>query len=219
MPKDKLISKTEILRAIRNSLVHQGLPPTIEELRQTLAVGSTRTILRYLRWLEEEGDIKRWPGARGIRLCRDPEAGVETRAVPLVGEAPAGPLTFAEENLDGWVRLPIKLTSPRSARFFLLRVRGNSMDRAVVEGERIENGDLVLVRQEATAEPGTVVVALIDGEVTIKRFAQGPGYCVLRPDSTDPSYQPIILDGDFRVQGVVQRVFKKGAEILNTIEE
>lgn len=93
------------------------------------------------------------------------------------------------------------------------------MNRARVEGGYIESGDLVLVRQQPIAEPGEIVVALIDGQATIKRFARGSDYCTLKPDSTEVHHQPIIVEGDFLVQGVVQRVFKKGADILNTIEE
>jgi repressor LexA len=139
---------------------------------------------------------------------------LETRAVPLVGEAPAGPLMLAEENFEGWLRLPLDFASPPSATFFLLRVRGDSMDRAVVIDENIENGDLVLVRQQATAEPGTVVVALIDGEATIKRLARGPNYYFLKPESSNPKHQPILVGSDFQILGVVARIIKNGSEIL-----
>jgi len=57
----------------------------------------------------------------------------------------------AEENLEGWVRLPAAFLRPESGRFFLLHVRGDSMNRARVDGDPIENGDLVLVRQQASA--------------------------------------------------------------------
>jgi repressor LexA len=215
MPKDKRVSKIEILRAIRNSLVHHGVPPTVEELRSALGVGSTRTVQRYLEWLEEEGDLERWSGARGMRLLRDPDQGVKTRAVPLVGEAPAGPLMLAEENREGWLRLPLELASPASASFFLLRVRGDSMNRARVGNDIIEGGDLVLVRQQPTAESGSIVVALIDGEATIKRFTRGPGYVLLQPESSNSEHQPILIDQDFRILGAVTRVIKKGSELLS----
>lgn len=218
MPKEKLISKPEILRAIRNAIVHDGMPPTVNELREALGVGSTRTVLRYLQWLEEEGDIERWSGARGIRLVRDAGRGLETRPVPLVGEAPAGPLMLAEENREGWLRIPQEFFKPASAKFFLLRVRGNSMDRAVVEGGRIENGDLVLVRQQATAEPKDIIVALIDGEATIKRLVRGPNYYFLKPESSNPDHQPILVEEGFQVLGVIVRVIKKGSELLDINE-
>jgi repressor LexA len=190
------------------------LPPTIEELRRALGVGSTRTVLRYLRWLEEEGDIERWNGARGLRPLRSDINTVQTRAVPVVGQAQAGPVLLAEQNVGGWVQMPKKIARPGS-EYFLLRVRGNSMNKAKVAGEKIEDGDLVLVRQQATANDGDIVVALIDGEATIKRFARGSGYYVLKPDSTDTKHRPIVVDRDFHIQGIVVRVLKRGSVIID----
>lgn len=215
MGRRKVLGKEQVLEAINRWLIEQSVPPTIQELQKLLKVGSTRTVLRYLKWLEEEGDIERWPGARGIRLLRRSTKGIETRAVPLVGEAPAGPLTHVEENREGWVRLPKDFLKPPSAKFFLLRVRGDSMNRAKVAGRRIEDGDLVLVRQQPMADPGEIVVTLIDGEATIKRLLRGQGYYILKPESSNRKHQPIIVEQDFSVQGVVSRVLKKGSELLN----
>jgi len=88
------------------------------------------------------------------------------------------------------------------------------MNRARLEGGTIEDGDLVLVRQQPTANPGDIVVALIDGEVTIKRLFRGPDYYVLKPDSTHDGFQPIVVQSQLRIQGVVCRVIKAGANIM-----
>lgn len=215
MGRKRLLGREAILEVIHRWIIEQGLPPTVEELRGALRVGSTRTVLRYLRWLEEEGDIRRWRGARGIQPLRAPGSGIDTIPVPLVGEAPAGPLMIAEQNIEGAVRLPKEFLKPSTMRYFLLRVRGSSMNRASVPGGRIEEGDLVLVRQQSTADPGDVVVALIDGEATIKHLMRAPGYWVLKPESTKRQHQPIVVGRDFRVQGVVCRVLKKGTGIVN----
>lgn len=214
MGRKRQLDKGQVLGAIHEWLVEHGVPPTIEELRAKLNVGSTRTITRYLQWLEEDGDIERWPGARGLKLLRSSNKGLETTSVPLVGEAPAGPLMVAEENFEGWFRLPKTSLKPTSARFFLLRVRGNSMNRAMVDGKRIESGDIVVVRQQSSADKGDIVVALIDGEATIKSFEPGHGYYVLRPKSSDPQHQPIIVNHEFSIAGVVCGILKKGAELL-----
>ena len=192
------------------------MPPTIEELRRILRVGSTRTVLRYLDLLEEEGYIERWSGARGFRMRKGSgAAGVQTRSVPIVGEAPAGQLMPAEENILGQVQIPKDFLKPANAAFFLLRVRGDSMNRAKVEGGAIEDRDLVLVRQQERAEPGQIVVALVDGEATIKRLIKAPGYYVLQPESSNAKHRPIVMAQDFRIQGVVSRVFKRGGELLH----
>ncbi|MEZ5987420.1 MAG: SAVED domain-containing protein [Hyphomonas sp.] len=146
---------------IARLLAETGQPPTIEELREELGVGSTRTVLRYLQELEEAGVIERWSGARGLRLLRQPSVSDQTIEVPLVGEAPAGALMDAVENRLGSVRI----ARPRRDReqLYLLRVRGDSMNQADVGGRLIESGDLVLVRRASTADSGDIVVAPFRG--------------------------------------------------------
>jgi repressor LexA len=212
--RKKNLTREEVLKAINESFIIRGLPPTIEELRKKLGVRSTRTVLRYLRWLEDEGDIERWSGARGVRALRSDMSSVQTRAVPVVGQAPAGALLLAEQNVDGWVQMP-KTIARAGSEYFFLRVRGNSMNKAKIAGEKIEDGDLVLVRQQATANDGDIVVALIDGEATIKRFAKGSGYYVLKPDSTDTKHRPIVVDRDFHIQGTLVKVLKRGSVIIS----
>ena len=204
-----------MLRAISDGMVRRGMAPTIEELRQALGVGSTNTVLRCLRELEWEGYIERWPGARGMKLLRGPGSDLTTRPIPLVGTVPAGPLMLAEENFETWVRVQEETLTPSTAQFFLLRVRGNSMNRAEVRGGKIEDGDLVLIRQQPQADPGQIVVVVIDGEATVKRLAIGPDYWVLKPESTNRSHQPIVLDREATIQGVVCRVLKQGSGILD----
>lgn len=217
--REKALSKEQVLLAIRRWILHEGLPPTVAELRDVLKVGSTRTVLRYLRWLEDGGEIERWSGARGMRVVKTSSQDAQTSSVPLVGEAPAGPLMVAEQNIEGWVRLPKEFLKPASANFFLLRVRGDSMNKALVKEQTITTGDLLLVRQQSTARSGDVVVALIDGEATIKRLVRGEGYFLLKPESTNPKHKPIILNRDFQLQGVISRVLKRGSELLSYLEQ
>lgn len=219
MGRKPAIRKEQVLLAIQRWLTEHGDSPSIEELRRELRVGSTRTVFRYLQLLQEEGLIERDPSGHGLRLLKPTHVGVQTRAVPIVGQVPAGPLMLAEENIEGWVRLPKDLASPASDRFFLLRIRGNSMNQARVGRDLIEDGDMVLVRQRSTAQANNIVVAMIDGEATVKRFTTGRGYCILKPKSSDPKHKPILLERSFRVAGVVTRVFKKGSELLSLIAE
>lgn len=220
MSRPRKHTEAQVLEAIQTWLLQHGAPPTVEELRRALGLGSTRTALRYLSWLEQSGAIERWPGARGVRLLRGAGGRLATRSVPIVGQAPAGPLMAAEENIEGWIRLPAEfLRGGAQIKYFLLRVRGDSMNRAMVAGEPIEPGDLVLVRQQATSDPGAIVVAVVDGEATIKQYTRGPGYSVLRPVSSNPIHQPIVVTSGFRIQGVVTRVLKRGSELLGVIDD
>jgi repressor LexA len=214
MGRKRQFTKEQVLAIIQRWIIDRGAPPTIKELQRLLEVGSTRTVMRYLGWLEDAGYIERRSGARGLKLLRTNKKGIETVEIPLVGEVPAGPLMIAQENIEGWLRLPKSSLRPSSAKYFLLRVRGDSMNQATIDGGRIENGDLLLVRQQPIAKKGDVIVALIDGEATVKRLDQGPGYYVLKPESANKSHKPIVIDGEFHVAGVACRVFKKGAELI-----
>jgi SOS regulatory protein LexA len=210
--RPKLLTKEQVVDALSRWFVRNSVPPTIEELRRFLGVGSTRTVLRYLDALKEEGYIE-------LRMRKGPASSLETRLIPIVGEAAAGQLMPAEENILGQVQLPKEFLKPPSAKFFLLRVLGDSMNRAKVDGQTIEDGDLVLVRQQERADSGKIVVALVDGEATIKKLIKGPGYYILQPESSNPKNRPIIVAQDFRVQGIAWRVFKKGVELLQMVEE
>jgi repressor LexA len=214
MGRPKKLSREQVLDSINQWVVEHGVAPTIEELRRALKLGSKQTVLSYLETLEEAGDIVRRAGApRTLRTQDVTSRGVQTRAVPVVGQAPAGAFMLAEQNLEGWIQVP-KEMAPVGARYFLLRVRGNSMNQAKVRGEKVENGDLVLVRQQPTADDQEVVVALVDGEATIKRLVRKPGYYILKPESSSSKYRPVVVDGDFRVQGVIVRILKKGSMII-----
>jgi len=215
MGRPKALTRERVLDAINQWLLRHGMAPSVEELRRSLGVGSKQTVLRYLRWLEETGDIERRAGiARGLRTAGTGARREGTRAVPVVGTAPAGPLMLAEENVEAWVQVPRSM-APSTARYFLLRVQGDSMNKAKVPGGSIEDGDLVLVRQQPTADDGQVVVALIDDEATIKRLVRQRGYYLLRPESRNPRHRPIVVERDFRVQGVIVRVLKGGSAIFD----
>ena len=122
---------------------------------------------------------------------------------------------LAEENFETWVSVQGEALTPSTAQFFLLRVRGNSMNRAEVRGGKIEYGDLLLIRQQAQADPGQIVVVVIDGEATVKRLAIGPDYWGLKPQSTNRSHKPVVPEREATIQGVVCRVLKQGSGILD----
>ncbi len=217
MGRRPLLTKEGVLVALQRWTAGHGRLPSVEELRRELGIASTRTVFRYLRMLEEDGVIERRPGASGVKLLKPRSVGLQTRAVPIVGQVPAGSPVLADENVEGWIRLPKALASPASDRFFLLHVRGTSMNKATVDGGTIDDGDLVLVRQQTTATGGDIIVALIDGEATVKRLVVAPGYYILKPDSKDRTHRPIMVESDFLVLGKVTRVLKKGSQLMGLI--
>lgn len=130
------------------------------------------------------------------RLLRDRCETARTLDVPLVGCAPCGSPLLAEQNVLGVVRIPA--SAVQSGRtYFLLRAQGDSMTEV-----GIEDGCLVLVRQQDVAENKDIVVALIDEEATIKELQRTRDNVFLVPRSRNASHHPIELRDDFRVQGV-----------------
>ena len=119
MARPKLLTKEQVVDALSRWFISNSIPPTVEELRRLLGVGSTRTVLRYLDTLKEEGYIDRWSGARGLRMRKSVATkSLETRPVPVVGEAPAGQLMPAEENMLGQVQIPKDFLKPLARSFF-----------------------------------------------------------------------------------------------------
>jgi len=217
MGRRPLLTKEKVLAALQRWTARHARQPSVDELRRELGVASTRTVFRYLQMLERDGAIERRPGAPGVKVLKPLEDGVQTRSVPVVGRVPAGTPMLAEENIEGWIRVPAAMARPASDRFFLLSVRGTSMNRATVEGGAIEDGDLILVRQQHAARPNDIVVAMVDGEATVKRLVSAPGYFILRPESRDKSHQDIVAGRDLQVAGKVTHVLKKGSRLLRTV--
>lgn len=217
MGRKPLLTKEKVLVALQGWTARNGGQPSVEELRRELGVGSTRTVFRYLQMLDEDGAIERRPGAPGVKLLKPRTEGAQTRAVRILGRVPAGALMLAEENVEGWIRLPKSMASPASAEFFLLHVRGTSMNRAVVQGGTIDDGDLILVRQQPTARTGDIIVGMVDGDATVKRLVKAPGYFILKPESKVTTHQPIVVDGGFRIAGKVTHVLKKGSGLLRNV--
>ena len=165
----------------------EGVPPTVRELCAALDIRSTSTAHKYLTELEEKGVIERDKGTnRSIRLADDP-----VKKIPLIGTVAAGVPILATEQIECYI--PYRNKS--SGTFFALRVKGDSMINA-----GILPGDIVVVRQENVAENGEIVVAMIDGEATVKRFYQEDNYFVLKPEN--PKYQYIYTQ-DLTVLGKV----------------
>ncbi|HIE46100.1 MAG TPA: repressor LexA [Flavobacteriaceae bacterium] len=124
----------------------------------------------------------------------------ETIDIPLLGNVACGLPIFADENVEAKIPISIKLIK-KGFRYFLLRAKGDSMNDA-----GINDGDLVLIRQQNQANNGDNVVALINNEATIKEYQHKGKLIVLKPKSKSSKYQPIILSDDFLIQGIVESV-------------
>ncbi|MFN7943055.1 MAG: transcriptional repressor LexA [Thermoanaerobaculia bacterium] len=180
----------------------EGVPPSVREMQALGGFRSPRSVAQFLDALQQAGYIDRAAGARNVRVLRRSTGAAltdrtDTVSVPVIGQVAAGQPILAAENVESYIPVSTSLARGRWS-YFILRVRGDSMDRA-----GIQDGDLVLVRQQDTAEPGEHVVALIDDSATVKRLRVGRDAILLEPLSTNPVHRPIVVGPDFRVQGVV----------------
>jgi repressor LexA len=183
--KEKLTAKQRrMLDFISDCIQRSGAPPTIREIGRRFRMSSTNSVRDVLNALVRKGYIRRKPlVSRGIELVQDWASSFVT--VPVVGRIAAGlPLT-AVENLEGNVAVDSSLVS--GGRVFSLRVTGDSMREA-----GIFDGDMVLVRQQPTAERGEIVVAIIGEEATVKRYY--PERNRVRLEPANPTYEPIIVE-------------------------
>lgn len=196
----------KILAFIRESTEERGYPPSIREICQAAGLKSTSTVHNYLLRLEQSNLIRR-SGAksRSIEVLTDR---IHTTRLPLIGRVAAGRPILAEEHREGEIAISTDLIGP--GEHFLLRVRGDSMI-----GVGIHDGDMVIVRQTTSAERGTIVVALIDGEATVKTLERDGTAWILR--AANPAYEdlrPKELGIIGRVVGVI-RLYSSASAALH----
>ncbi|HSH79753.1 MAG TPA: transcriptional repressor LexA [Herpetosiphonaceae bacterium] len=166
--------QNSILEYIQRFMRDSGYPPSIRDIQEKLKISSTSVVAYNLRKLEERGLIERDNRvSRGIKMPADTEPAPALlgngRRVPLAGSIAAGqPIPVPDQGeIDDYVEVPADLAPERMKDVYALRVRGDSMVDAL-----IADGDLVLMRYQATAENGQMAaVRVIDrNEVTLKRI-------------------------------------------------
>ena len=187
---------TEIERFVSAFTDNYGISPTMQEVADGVGV-SKATVHRYISQLCENGVI----GLSGRRSMTSTRTKVEAVSVPILGEVACGIPKFAEENIEEFVRLPVALFG--RGNFFILRAYGDSMVEA-----GIDDGDLVLIRKQDTAEEGQIVVALIDDEATLKRFYPEPENHRVRLHPENSRMNDIFVDR-CEIQGIAVKVLKE----------
>jgi len=184
---------------IRNKIIHYGEDVSLREINEVTGGKSPRSARLVVDRLEKAGLIKK-TGRKTVLTTSQPTNSVSTVDIPLVGSVTCGEPVFAEENIQTYIPVSTGLAK-KDSKYFLLRAMGNSMDLA-----GINTGDLLLIRQQDTAENGEKVVALINEEATVKFFEKSEGIVVLRPKSSNKIHRPIILTDNCIIQGVVVAV-------------
>jgi len=215
----------EIFNFVRAFIKERGYPPSVREIGQQFSI-YPRAVFDHLKALERKGYLKRKDSVSrglevlvahssefGIRLPADPAGSSEfnllgktgkplIRTVPILGRVAAGKPALAVEHVEGTLPLPAEWAKGKEV--FLLKVKGDSMSPFILPD------DYVVVRSQASAENGDVVVTLIGDEATVKRFFKKGKKIELKPDNE--RWETIQIEegsGEARILGKVTGVFRK----------
>jgi repressor LexA len=191
----------EILEFIEQRVSGDGLPPTRAEINRHFGFSSPNAAQSHLRALARKGAIRLNPRlARGI-VPLHPKTAERGDRLPVIGRVAAGQPVLAIENRESSVRVDESMFRPRAD--YLLRVHGDSMIEA-----GIFDGDLLAVHRVADADDGRIVVARIDGEVTVKRLRRSADS--IRLEAANPAYPDIdVAPGDeFALEGLAVGVLR-----------
>ncbi|NJC87469.1 MAG: repressor LexA [Desulfuromonas sp.] len=190
----------QVLQFIASFVDNNGYPPTLREIAKHLQVSGPLPASKHLDALEKKGYLKRDPVSRGIALTTPTSRSV---SLPIIGTVRAGHLAPAVEDIQGYFSVDRLVVKGNSC--FFLRVAGESMIEA-----GILDGDLALVHPQPTADNGDTVVAMVEGEATLKKFFRESGCIRLQP--ANATMQPIVVrpeDGEVSIVGKVIGIYRR----------
>ena len=198
--RDLSSKQEQILNYLKTEVQKKGYPPSVREICEAVGLKSTSTVHGHLSRLEKKGLIRRDPTKpRAIEIL-DHSDEKELIQVPIVGTITAGTPILAVENIEDTFPLPAGYLN-RNDNMFMLRVKGESMIEA-----GIFNRDLILVRQQSSADNGDIVVALLEDSATDKTYYKEKKYIRLQPENA--SMSPILVR-DVKILGKVIGLFRK----------
>ncbi|MHB8512943.1 MAG: transcriptional repressor LexA [Actinomycetota bacterium] len=193
-----------IMDYIEKATKERGFPPSVREIGEAVGLASPSSVHAHLETLEREGYLMKDPNMPRALVMRMDTDGIpvnthQVEQVPLIGTIAAGGPILAQENVEDSLPFPRDLVG--SGTLFALRVKGDSMINA-----GILDGDLVILRQQSTANDGEIVAALVDeSEATVKRLMHKRGKLTLMPENE--SYDPIVPE-NARILGKLVAVFR-----------
>ncbi len=190
-------TQQRILDYIEKYVEVNGYAPSVREIGQAVDLRSTSTVHGHLSRLEKKGLLRREAmKPRTIDVHREEKPLM--KKLPVLGKVAAGSPILAEETAGEFMTLPEEIIG--RGDHFILEIRGDSMITA-----GIMNGDFVVVKKQETANNGEIVIAMMDGDATCKRFFKEDKHFRLQPEN--PTMAPIIVD-DVTILGKVTAVYR-----------
>ncbi len=190
----------QVLDFIIQFIEANGAPPTLREISAHIGTCGTVTALHHIEAIEKKGYLRRREGSsRGIVLTRKSGISETLVSLPIVGTVSAGQPQLAVESIEGYCDISTEWV--KSDGCFFLKVKGESMIEA-----HILDGDLALIRPQPTAENGEIVVAMIDGAATLKRFYHEGDHIRLQPENRQ--MKPILIHENEAETVIVGKLLK-----------
>lgn len=189
----------EILDFINSWYFQNNDYPTLMQIADNLNIGTT-TAHRYVAELINRGEISKNSRYGHLQTKEISKTVKKIERVPIVGDIACGCPILAEENIEAYVSFSKDLLG--SGKFFILRANGDSMVNA-----GIDDGDLVIVRQQDTADEGQIVVALIENEATLKRYYTDKKQNKIRLHPENDEMKDMFFDM-ISIQGVAVKILK-----------
>ena len=200
MYDDLTRQEEEVLEFIKKQINSTGFPPSVREICAALGFKSTSSAHQYVWRLAEKGYIdKSNLKTRAIKI----KGSEPTISVPIVGKVAAGEPILATENIADYFAIGESFFSRNALQNdnFILKVQGESMIQV-----GINNGDFIIVSKQSTARNGEIVVAMIDGNATVKTFYKEKDHIRLQPEND--TMEPIIVK-DAQIVGKVVGLFRR----------
>jgi len=200
----EMITKKQkaVLDYINHYQTENGISPTQKEIKEYFNLKSFGSVQRYLKYLKDAGLLtNEWNSRRGLKTRTDDQLLSMFPKIPVVGDIAAGNPIEAIEKCDEFINVPSSLVKS-SGIHFGLNVNGDSMIEA-----GINDGDLAIIRSQATANNGEIIAAIIDGDATLKTLERKDNQIHLIPANS--KYKPINVTGtNFTIAGILTGILR-----------
>ena len=194
------VQEKRVFDYLKEQIREKGYPPSVREICAALGFKSTSSAHQYISRLAEKGYIDKGDlKTRAIKIVGDEP----TISIPIVGKVAAGEPILAQENIEDYFSIGESFFTQSDLKndTFVLKVQGESMINA-----GINNGDYIIVTKQDTARNGQIIVAMIDGDATVKTFYKEKDHIRLQPEND--TMEPIIVK-DLQIVGKVVGLFRK----------
>lgn len=194
------VQEKRVFDYLKEQIREKGYPPSVREICAALGFKSTSSAHQYISRLAEKGYIDKGDlKTRAIKIVGDEP----TISIPIVGKVAAGEPILAQENIEDYFSIGESFFTQSDLKndTFVLKVQGESMINA-----GINDGDYIIVTKQDTARNGQIVVAMIDGDATVKTFYKEKDHVRLQPEND--TMDPIIVK-DLQIVGKVVGLFRK----------